>query len=262
RSRGAPHALAPRALPFAAGGLVPRSCDRGAPERIRRPRSQAQDVSAQVEVRAMPVPVPGGPRQSPPCAVVIFGATGDLTRRKLIPALYNVWSGSSLRDPLVVVAFARREWSKEAFQHEMLSDVNEFSRRKPADPKVWDRFGPKLHYVQGEVHDPAAYQRLAQQLARIDQELGTQGNRLFYLATPPSEFATILHRLKEAGMIAKPHGEPSTRVILEKPFGRDLESAKALNSLVAHVLDESQTFRIDHYLGKETVQHILVLRFP
>ncbi len=217
-------------------------------------------MSAHVEVRAAPVAT-GTPRQAPPCSVVIFGASGDLTRRKLIPALYNLAFGNSLPDAFAVVGFARREWSKEAFEHEMLSDVNEFSRRKPADPKVWERFGPKLDYVAGEFHDPAAYQRLAQRLDVIDRERGTQGNRLFYLATPPSEFSTILHRLQTAGLIAKPHGEPFTRVILEKPFGRDLESARALNGLVGRVLDESQTFRIDHYLGKETVQNILVLRF-
>jgi len=217
-------------------------------------------VSAHVEVRAAPIPT-GSPRQAPPCSVVIFGATGDLTRRKLIPALYNLAFGNSLPESFAVVGFARREWSKEAFEHEMLADVNEFSRRKPADPKVWDRFGPKFDYVIGEFHDAAAYQKLAQRLEAIDRERGTQGNRLFYLATPPSEFSTILHRLQAAGMIARPHAEPFTRVILEKPFGRDLESARALNGLVGRVLDESQTFRIDHYLGKETVQNILVLRF-
>jgi glucose-6-phosphate 1-dehydrogenase len=115
--------------------------------------------------------------------------------------------------------------------------------------------------VTGEFDDPAAYQRLAKRLEELDKTRGTKGNRLFYLATSPSDFPTILHRLQAAGLIARPHTEPWTRVIVEKPFGRDYESALALNGLVGRVLDESQTFRIDHYLGKETVQNILVLRF-
>ena len=206
---------------------------------------------------------PAGRRghRPPPCAMVIFGASGDLTRRKLVPALYNLAVGGLLPDAFAVVGFARREWSREVFEHEMLGGVNEFSRRRPAEDGVWERFGRFLDYVPGEFDDPAAYQQLAQRLQRIDAERGTQGNRLFYLATPPSEFPTILHRLQAAGLIGRPHSEPFTRVILEKPFGRDLESAQALNALVGRVLDESQTFRIDHYLGKETVQNILVLRF-
>ncbi len=213
-----------------------------------------------VEVRAEPVPAAAS-RPAPPCALVIFGATGDLTRRKLVPALYNLAVGGSLPEGFAAVGFARREWSREVFEHEMLAGVNQFSRRRPADDEAWRRFGPALDFVSGSFDDPEAYRRLAARLERHDAERGTAGNRLFYLATPPSDFPTILHRLQGAGMIARPHAEPWSRVIVEKPFGRDLESAQALNGLVARVLDESQTFRIDHYLGKETVQNILVLRF-
>ncbi|MEO5618633.1 MAG: glucose-6-phosphate dehydrogenase [Candidatus Eisenbacteria bacterium] len=200
-------------------------------------------------------------RPAPPCALVIFGASGDLARRKLVPALYSLAVGESLPAQFAVVGFARREWSREVFEHEMLGGVNEFSRRRPADPEVWGRFGPSFDYVTGSFDDPEAYQRLARQLEIIDRERGTMGNRLYYLAASAGDFPTILHRLQAAGLLAKPHAKPWTRVILEKPFGRDLESAQALNALVGRVLDESQTFRIDHYLGKETVQNILVLRF-
>jgi glucose-6-phosphate 1-dehydrogenase len=217
-------------------------------------------MSAQVVVQARPVPAPAA-RQAPPCVMVVFGATGDLTRRKLFPALYNLAYGRSLPEQFAAVGFARRDWSSDAFREAMRSGIDEFSRRKPVDDAVWDEFGPRLEYVQGEFHDPAAYQKLGERLAALDQARGTEGNRLFYLATPPSDFPTILHRLQGAGLIAKPGDASWTRVILEKPFGRDEESAQALNGLVARVLDESQTFRIDHYLGKETVQNILVLRF-
>jgi len=218
-------------------------------------------VSApRVEVRAGPMPAVVA-RPAPPCALVIFGATGDLTRRKLVPALYNLAVGNSLPEGFATVGFARREWSREVFEHEMLAGVNEFSRRRPADPAVWERFGRSLDFVSGAFDDPEAYARLARHLAEVDRDRGTRGNRLYYLATPPADFPTILHRLQGAGLIARPHAEPWTRVIVEKPFGRDLESALALNALVGRVLDESQTFRIDHYLGKETVQNILVLRF-
>jgi glucose-6-phosphate 1-dehydrogenase len=219
-------------------------------------------VSAQVEVRAdAVVPTPAPARPAPPCVMVIFGATGDLTRRKLVPALYNLTYGGSLTEPFAAVGFARRDWNADSFRAEMRAGVDSFSRRKPVDPATWEKFGPRLDFVRGEFDDASAYQRLGARLAEIDDRAGTRGNRLYYLATTPSDFPTILHRLQAAGLIARPHSEPWTRVIVEKPFGRDYESALALNALVGKVLDESQTFRIDHYLGKETVQNILVLRF-
>ncbi|HTO91907.1 MAG TPA: glucose-6-phosphate dehydrogenase, partial [Candidatus Sulfotelmatobacter sp.] len=217
-------------------------------------------MSAQVTLQAGAIPAPAI-RQGPPCVMVVFGASGDLTKRKLVPALYNLAFGRSLSANFAAVGFARRDWSADAFREAMRAGVNEFSRRKPVDPAVWEEFAPRLDFVQGEFHDPAAYLRLAQRLQAIDQALGTEGNRLYYLATPPTDFPTILHRLQAAGLIARPNEGAWTRVILEKPFGRDEESAHALNLLVGRVLDESQTFRIDHYLGKETVQNILAFRF-
>src|SRR5262249_21487301 len=176
--------------------------------------------------------------------------TGDLTHRKLVPALYSVSCGGLLTDGFAVVGFARRDWTADTFRSEMRAGVNEFSRRRPVTDETWERFGPNLDFVPGEFDDSAAYQRLKARLEELDRTHGTRGNRLFYLATPPANFAAILKQLQAAGMIARPFAEPWTRVILEKPFGRDYESAVALNSLVAKVLDESQTFRIDHYLGK------------
>jgi len=193
--------------------------------------------------------------------MVIFGATGDLTRRKLVPALYNLAHAGLLPEEFAAIGLARRPWGDVAFRDEMCRGVSEFSRLKPVDPEVWQRFGPLLEYVEGSFDDPEPYRRLAQRLAALDRERHLEGNRLFYLAVPPAEFPPILQHLKGAGLLYPPDQGPWSRVIIEKPFGRDLASARALNALVARVLHESQTFRIDHYLGKETVQNILVFRF-
>ncbi len=200
-------------------------------------------------------------RQAPPCALVVFGASGDLTHRKLIPALYNLMMGGSLSEAFAVVGVARRPWSDEEFRAEMNGAVERFSSGVPVQPDGWQRFAHHLDYVAGEFDDPATYQRLAQRLTELDQKHGLAGNRLFYLATPPDAFDNILTHLEQAKMIAPPGAPSWTRVIIEKPFGTDLATAQELNQLVARVLAESQTFRIDHYLGKETVQNILVFRF-
>jgi glucose-6-phosphate 1-dehydrogenase len=220
-------------------------------------------MSTRVAAIAAPVeaPAPADRKTAPPCAMVIFGASGDLTRRKLVPALYNLAHEGLLPESFTAVGFARRPWSDGAFRDEMSRGVAEFSRLAPLDRKLWERFGSRLEYVTGEFDDPAAYTRLSDRLKTLDEERGLAGNRLFYLAVPPTEFPTILHRLKSAGLIHPPDGGPWSRAIIEKPFGRDLDSAMALNGLLARVLHESQTFRIDHYLGKETVQNILVFRF-
>lgn len=202
-----------------------------------------------------------GARQAPPCAVVVFGATGDLTRRKLLPALFRVFEQGLMTDRFAVVGVARRELDAGAFRADMGAALAERKNGVAPDPARWDAFASGLDYVAGEFDDPETYRRLAERLAELDRERGLEGNRLFYLAVPPSEFETILKRLEQAGMIKPPGHEPWTRVIIEKPFGHDLASAQHLNQVVGRVLDESQTFRIDHYLGKETVQNILVFRF-
>jgi glucose-6-phosphate 1-dehydrogenase len=216
-------------------------------------------VPARIEV-PVELPSPGRTAQAPPCVVVVFGATGDLTRRKLMPALYNLAAGGHLPETFAVVGCARRGWERGEFATRMREGVREFSHSPLADA-AWSWFEPRLEFVSGDFKDAATYARLATTLAGIDGALGTAGNRLFYLAVPPDEFEPILRGLREAGLIVAPRAATFSRVILEKPFGRSLETARALNALVGSVLDESQTFRIDHYLGKETVQNIMVFRF-
>ncbi len=203
------------------------------------------------------------------CAMVIFGASGDLTRRKLMPALYNLAVSRSLPSGFAVAGVARRAKSPDEFRAEMKAGVTEFSRRKPLDPAVWGDFEKGVTYVQGSFEDANTYAKLKAQLEQLDRERGTGGNRLYYLAVSPADFAVIMRNLKEAGLVAPAAansptghgGSPWTRVIIEKPFGTDLASAKALNDTVAETFHESQVFRIDHYLGKETVQNLLVFRF-
>jgi glucose-6-phosphate 1-dehydrogenase len=199
-------------------------------------------------------------RQAPPCAFVVFGATGDLTHRKLLPAIYNLAANGSLPERFGAVGVARREMSDEAFREGLHEGVEKFSR-SGLDDAIWDRFASGVNYCQGHFDDPELYRRLAMQLEDLDKKLELGGNRLFYMAVPPSEFESILKGLRKAGLIYAPGERSWSRVIIEKPFGHDLESARELNALVASVLDESQAFRIDHYLGKETVQNIMVFRF-
>jgi glucose-6-phosphate 1-dehydrogenase len=199
------------------------------------------------------------------CALVIFGASGDLTRRKLMPAIYNLGLSRSLPSGFAVVGVARREKSNEQFRAEMKEGVAQFSRRKPIDGAVWEDFERGVSYVQGPFGEPKTYADLKKHLDDLDKERGTRGNRLYYLAVPPSEFETIVKNLRDAGLVAdaaaERSGGPWTRVIIEKPFGHDLPSSIELNDCIAHAFAESQVFRIDHYLGKETVQNLLVFRF-
>jgi glucose-6-phosphate 1-dehydrogenase len=198
-------------------------------------------------------------RTPEPCAVVIFGATGDLTHRKLVPALYNLQRERLLPPGFSVIGFARRDWTDDYFRTSLEQDAREFSRSGLQDT-LWKSFAEGVGYVQSSFDDPAGYEALARRLAEMDEQRGTAGNRLFYLATPPESYSTIIRQLGAAGLARSPRGG-WTRIIIEKPFGRDLTSARALNAEVHRVFDESQVYRIDHYLGKETVQNILVFRF-
>jgi glucose-6-phosphate 1-dehydrogenase len=199
------------------------------------------------------------------CALVIFGASGDLTRRKLMPAVYNLGLSRSLPSGFAIVGVARREKSDDQFRAEMKEGVSQFSRRKPIDNAVWEDFERGVSYVRGPFSEAQTYADLKKHLEQLDKERGTRGNRLYYLAVPPSEFETIVQNLKTSGLVADASqergGGPWTRVIIEKPFGHDLESSIVLNDVIAHAFAESQVFRIDHYLGKETVQNLLVFRF-
>jgi glucose-6-phosphate 1-dehydrogenase len=194
-----------------------------------------------------------------PSTLVIFGATGDLTQRKLVPALFDLFCDSKLPEGFTVVGFARREKSNDDFRAELRDGSSQFARHSPADGDRWDQFARGLFYHQAEFHDPNRYQQLAQLLDKIDAERGTRGNRLFYLATPPESYTLIIGQLGAANLARSEKGW--TRIIVEKPFGRDLASAYALNRQILAVFDEAQVYRIDHYLGKETVQNILAFRF-
>lgn len=198
-----------------------------------------------------------------PCILVIFGATGDLTARRLLPALYNLARENQLPSQFAIVGFARREKSHEAFREEIKKAINSFSRVKPVDENLWKNFKEQIYYHQSEFHEAKGYQALDKFLKELDQKLGTKGNRVYYLSTQPSFFTTICENLHAANLIY-PHQSQKdkwSRIIIEKPFGHDLNSAIALQKELLQFLAEEQIYRIDHWLGKETVQNLLVFRF-
>ncbi|MFQ5667713.1 MAG: glucose-6-phosphate dehydrogenase [Candidatus Binatia bacterium] len=197
-----------------------------------------------------------------PCAMTIFGASGDLTRRKLMPALFDLARGNHLPAGFAVLGVSRTPMDDESFRDRMRQAVAE-STGESVPPTLWDSFARGLFYVAEDFADRTGLSAVAERLQAIDRERGTQGNRVFYLATPPSVYSEVVCRLGErrlAGPAALP-GEGWKRIIIEKPFGYDLESARALNKVTLGVFAEEQIFRIDHYLGKETVQNLLVFRF-
>jgi len=195
-----------------------------------------------------------------PCTFIVFGASGDLTHRKLIPALFRLSKRRLLHPRTAIVGFARREFTDQAFREEMKKAVESGE----ASSAEWDRFAETLHYVPGVFEDHAAFRALGQLLSELEAKRGIPGNRIFYFATPPAAYAPLIRNIGATGLarraIREERGVPWARVIIEKPFGHDLESARELNALVHTVFAESQIFRIDHYLGKETVQNILVFR--
>ncbi|MEX0683802.1 MAG: glucose-6-phosphate dehydrogenase [Dehalococcoidia bacterium] len=194
------------------------------------------------------------------CCLVIFGASGDLTHRMLLPALYNLALDRRLPPRFAVVGFARTESSDEQFREEARKSIEEFSRR-PLDPAIWDSFAAGLFYVHGGYNDATSHDRLTETLQRVEQERGTAGNHLFYLAVPPTAFDDIIQQLSRGPYGRSSEGATWSRVIVEKPFGTDLTSARDLNRMMHAVFREDDIYRIDHYLGKETVQNILVFRF-
>src|SRR5436305_5307814 len=194
-----------------------------------------------------------------PCAIVIFGATGDLTHRKLIPALYNLAADGELPPPVTVIGFARRPKTDDDFRSEMEDAIRKFSRQAVRD-EIWNNFAQSLFYHQSDFADESGFKTLAERLEKVDKERGTRGNRLFYFAVGPDQFEPILKHLKTAGLNKAPEGSWA-RVIVEKPFCTDLDTARELNRVISSSFSEEQTYRIDHFLGKETAQNILVLRF-
>jgi glucose-6-phosphate 1-dehydrogenase len=200
-----------------------------------------------------------GRRKSEPCTIVIFGASGDLTIRKLIPALYHLFKDKQMPATFRVVGFARREKTDASWREELRAGLNQFSRTKPVDEAVWAEFAANLHYCMGDLTDAAAYTRLETLLTSFGSG-PLRENLLFYLAISPSQFGVVAENVHRAGLLHQ--GGPAwQRLVVEKPFGHDLASAHTLNSELTRYADESQVFRIDHYLGKETVQNILMFRF-
>jgi len=193
-------------------------------------------------------------RPAEPQAVVIFGASGDLTKRKLLPAFFHLYIEGMLPDAFAIVGYARTELSDEQFRETALSSLRRYARCEVSGD-AWEGFQERLSYVTGEFEGELAMEHLRVALELIDKERGTKGGRFFYCATPPVAYPTIVARLAESDM------HRGARILIEKPFGRDLDSARELNRLLHEVFDESQIFRIDHYLGKETVQNILAFRF-
>ncbi|AWB84051.1 glucose-6-phosphate dehydrogenase [Corynebacterium liangguodongii] len=199
------------------------------------------------------------PRIAGPSGMVIFGVTGDLARRKLLPAVYDLANRGLLPAGFTLVGFGRREWSKRDFEDYVRSAI-EKSSRTTFNENVWNRLAEGMHFVTGAFDDDEAFERLAELLAQMDADRGTGGNWAFYLSVPPEYFSDVVHQLDRCHM-AQPKGNQWRRVIIEKPFGHDLSSARELNDVVNQVFPERAVFRIDHYLGKETVQNILALRF-
>src|SRR5580698_388004 len=205
------------------------------------------------------------PRVAGPCVLVMFGVTGDLARKKLMPAIYDLANRGLLPPGFSFVGFARRDWQDEDFAQVTYRAVKEYART-PFRDAVWQQLSEGVRFVSGSFSDDEAFDQLAHCVRQLDAERGTGGNYAFYLSIPPKFFSTVVEQLKRSGLSdpgpAGPEGrKPWRRVVIEKPFGRDLETAKELNAIVDAVFPAESVFRIDHYLGKETVQNILALRF-
>ncbi|GAA1975932.1 glucose-6-phosphate dehydrogenase [Terrabacter lapilli] len=199
------------------------------------------------------------PRIAGPCGLVLFGVTGDLARKKLMPAVYDLANRGLLPPGFSLVGFARRDWATQDFG-QVVHDAVKQHARTPFSEDVWRNLSEGFRFVPGTFDDPAAFDLLAKTVSELDQDRGTGGNHAFYLSVPPAFFATVCEQLERCGL-TKAEGDSWRRVIIEKPFGHDLKSAQELNAIVEGVFPPDSVFRIDHYLGKETVQNLLALRF-
>jgi glucose-6-phosphate 1-dehydrogenase len=199
-------------------------------------------------------------RPAPPCALVIFGASGDLTHRKLIPALFDLFQAGLVSKHFVVLGFSRSQLTDDEFRQTARQGIESYSPGRVIPEDKWQEFSRALHYMSGQFDQPASYDALRERLTRIDAAHGTQGNRVFYMATPPELFQVINARLGAAQLEKRQSDKGFVRLVIEKPFGVNLETARELNQAIQSVFRESQVFRIDHYLGKETVQNILAFR--
>jgi glucose-6-phosphate 1-dehydrogenase len=207
----------------------------------------------QVSERARVIP--------PPNAMVVFGGSGDLAHRKIVPALYNLELNRLLPQHFAVVGVARSAFSDEEYRADMRKAVEEFSRTRPIEHQVWESFASRLYYVTGSTDDPATYGKVGDLLERFEREHGTDGNRLFYMSLIPRLFPGAIQGIGKSGIGGRGYDRGWSRVVVEKPFGHDLASARELQALVTEVFPERDVFRIDHYLGKESVQNIIALRF-
>ncbi len=196
----------------------------------------------------------------PPCLAVIFGGAGDLSHRKLLPALYNLLVDKELPERFAILGFSQEDLDDEKYRAFARDGVEKFSRQK-LDEDHWRQFARLLHFTRGSFTESADYVKLRERLSELDKRMGAEGNRIFYLAVPPDFIETCAAGLTGAKMVAARHGQPFTRVVVEKPIGHDLASARDINDRLARHFHEDQVFRIDHYLGKETVENLMVLRF-
>jgi glucose-6-phosphate 1-dehydrogenase len=217
----------------------------------------ALDVS--ITTRGGDVIVPPQLRPAPPCVMVIFGASGDLTHRKLIPALFDLFQNGLLGKHFAVLGFSRSDLTNEEFRQSAREGIAQHTTSEVPE-EAWQEFSTALHYMAGQFDDPASYKLLRERLSQLDAEHQTQGNRVFYLATPPELFPVITAQLGDAGFHQRHHEKAFVRLVIEKPFGTSLATARQLNRSIQEVFDESHVYRIDHYLGKETVQNILAFR--
>jgi len=218
------------------------------------PASRSDSLFEQLEVgETLPV-------AADPASLVIFGGAGDLAHRKLLPALYNLHVDGLLPPRTAIVGVGRKPMTDEAYREFAKDGITRFSRR-PIDERMWQTFAASLFFVQASIDEDGSLAPLGSRLDVIEHERGLPGNRIYYLAVPPSLFVPTVKQLQRARFVAKGQDRPWARIIVEKPIGHDLESARAINDTIAEVFDERQIYRIDHYLGKETVQNILVLRF-
>jgi glucose-6-phosphate 1-dehydrogenase len=199
------------------------------------------------------------PRKPDPSIMVIFGATGDLTRRKLIPALYNLQRDGLLPENFAVCAYGRKPKNDDEFRGDLGDELAKHSRQAPGGD--WECLSQRIFYVQGELHEDAGYLKLKQRLAELDSQFKIPGNRLFYFAVGSEFFVPITEKLHHNGLLSKAEEAPWTRVVVEKPIGHDLKSAREMLAGIARHAREDQIYRIDHYLGKETVQNIIAMRF-
>src|SRR3954469_6017243 len=253
--------VAPESAPDKTPHPAPRTKDaprtmrdlRIARQAKRKPTARVDDNPLREGLRLERVP--------DPCTLVLFGATGDLAHRKVVPALYQLWRTNLLPHEFSVVAIGRRPYDDETLRKDLRESLETYSRVLPLDEAAWRSFSSRIRYQRCDFDNPAAYDDLVTTLGELDKDRAARGNHLYYLATQPSAFAEIVSQLGRVGLDHERHEGGWRRIVIEKPFGHDLQSAIRLNREVGKVFRESQVYRIDHYLGKETVRNLLVFRF-